>query len=61
MDENEGCAPKKEAEENAIYSTHLGDINNLCQSGKNGWKVIQTNFTTGVQGSLLIDVAFITS
>jgi len=59
MDKNEDCATKKEAEENAIYGTHLGGINDLRKRGKNGWKVLQTSFTTGVQGSLLIDVGFV--
>ena len=59
MDKNEDCATKKEAEDNAIHGTHLGGINNLRKRGKNGWKVLQTSFTTGVQGSLLNDVGFV--
>jgi len=34
------------------YSSHLGFINHLSNREKSGWKASQTNFTTGVRGSL---------
>jgi len=43
---------KKESEKDDRYSTHLGFINHLSKRGKSGWKAAQTNFTTGVRGSL---------
>jgi len=48
MDTNEDWAEKKEHEKNDRYSSHLGFINHLSH----GWKASQTNFTTGVRGSL---------
>jgi len=52
MDTNEDWAEKKEQEKNDRYSSHLGFINHLSHRGKSGWKASQTNFTTGVRGSL---------
>jgi len=45
---NEDWATQKKAEKDKRSSTHLGFINYLCRREKNGWKVTQTNFTTGV-------------
>jgi len=52
MDTNEDCPEKKEQEKNDRYSSHLGFINHLSNQEKSGWKASQTNFTTGVRGSL---------
>jgi len=52
MDTNEDWAEKKEQEKNDRYSSHLGFINHLSHREKNGRKASQTNFTTGVRGSL---------
>jgi len=52
MDTNEYWAEKKEQERNERYSSHLGFINHLSHREKGGWKASQTNFTTGVRGSL---------
>jgi len=52
MDTNEDWAEKMEQEKNDRYSSHLGFINHLSHRGKSGWKASQTNFTTGVPGSL---------
>jgi len=52
MDMNEDWAEKKEQDKNDRYSSHLGFINHLSHRGKSGWKASQTNFTTGVRGSL---------
>ena len=52
MDTNKDWATKEETEKDDKYSTHLGFINHLSKRGKSGWKAIQTNFTTGVRGSL---------
>jgi len=52
MDTNEDWAEKKEQEKNDTYSSHVGFINHLSHREKSGWKVSQTNFTTGVRGSL---------
>jgi len=52
MDTNEDWAEKKEQEKNDKYSSHLGFINHLSNRDKSGWKASQTNFTTGVRGSL---------
>jgi len=52
MDANEGWAEKKGQEKNDRYSSHLGFINHLSNREKSGWKASQTNFTTGVRGSL---------
>jgi len=52
MDTNEDWAEKKEQEKNGRYSSHLGFINNLSNREKSGWKASQTNFTTGVRGTL---------
>jgi len=52
MDTNEDWAEKKEQEKNIRYSSHLGFINHLSHQEKSGWKTSQTNFTTGVRGSL---------
>ena len=52
MDTNEDWAEKKEQEKNDRYSSHLGFINHLSHREKSGWKASQTNFTTGVRGSL---------
>jgi len=52
MDTNEDWAEKKEQEKNERYSSHLGFINHLSNREKSGWKASQTNFTTGVRGSL---------
>jgi len=49
---NEDWAEKKEREKNDRYSSHLGLINHLSHRIKRGWKASQTNFTTGVRGSL---------
>ena len=53
MDTNKAWAEKKEQEENDRYSSHLGSINHLSHWEKSGWKASQTNFTTGVRGSLI--------
>jgi len=52
MDTNEDWAEKKEQEKNDRYCSHLGFINHLNNREKSGWKASQTNFTTGVRGSL---------
>jgi len=52
MDTNEDWAEKKEQEKNDRYCSHLGFINHLSNREKSGWKASQTNFTTGVRGSL---------
>jgi len=52
MDMNEDWAEKKEQEKNDRYSSHLGFIHHLSYREKSGWKASQTNFTTGVRGSL---------
>jgi len=52
MDTNEDWAEKKEQEKNDRYSSHLGFIDHLRNREKSGWKASQTNFTTGVRGSL---------
>ena len=52
METNEDWADKKEQEENYRYSSQLGFINHLSYREKSGWKASQTNFTTGVRGSL---------
>jgi len=52
MDTNEDWAKMKEQEKNERYSSHLCFINHLSHRGKSGWKASQTNFTTGVRGSL---------
>jgi len=52
MDTNEDWAEKKEQEKNDKYSSHLGIISHLSHREKSGWKASQTNFTTGVRGSL---------
>jgi len=52
MDTNEDWAEKKEQEKNDRYSSILGFINHLSHREKSGCKASQTNFTTGVQGSL---------
>ena len=52
MDTNEDWAEKKEQEKNDRYSSHVGFINHLSNREKSGWKASQTNFTTGVRGSL---------
>jgi len=52
MDTNEDWAEKKEQEKNDRYSSHLGFINHLSHREKSGWKASQTNFITGVRGSL---------
>jgi len=49
---NENWAEKKEQEKNDRYSSHLGFINHLSNREKSGWKTSQTNFATGVRGSL---------
>ena len=51
-DTNEDWAEKKEQEKKNRYSSHLGFINHLSHREKSGWKASQTNFTTGVRGSL---------
>jgi len=51
MDTNKDWAEKKEQEKNVRYSSHLG-FNHLSHREKSGWKASQTNFTTGVRGSL---------
>ena len=52
MDTNEDWAEEKEQEKNNRYSSHLGFKNYLSNREKSGWKASQTNFTTGVRGSL---------
>ena len=52
VDTNEDWAEKKEQEKNDRYSSLLGFINHLSYREKSGWKASQTNFTTGVRGSL---------
>jgi len=52
MDTNEDWAEKKEQEKIERYSSLLGFINHLSHREKSGWKASQTNFTTGVRGSL---------
>jgi len=51
MNTNEDWAEKKEQEKNDRYSSLLV-INHLSHREKSGWKASQTNFTTGVRGSL---------
>jgi len=52
MDTNEDWAEKKEQEKNDRYRSHLGFVNHLSHREKSGWKASQTDFTTGVRGSL---------
>jgi len=52
MDTNEDWAEEKEQEKNNRYNSHLGFKNYLSNREKSGWKASQTNFTTGVRGSL---------
>ena len=52
MDTNEDWVQEKEQEKHDRYSSHLGFINHLSHRKKSGWKASQTNFTTGVRGSL---------
>jgi len=52
MNTNKYWAEKKEQEKNHKYSSHLSFINHLSYREKSGWKASQTNFTTGVRGSL---------
>jgi len=52
MDTNDGWAEKSEKEKNDRYSSNLGFINHLSNREKSGWKASQTNFTTGVRGSI---------
>jgi len=52
IDTNEDWAEKKEQEKNDRYSLHLGFINHLSNQEKSGRKASQTNFKTGVRGSL---------
>jgi len=52
MDTIEDWAEKKEQGKNDRYSSHLGFINHLSHRENSGWKASQTNFTTGVRGSL---------
>ena len=47
-----GLGREKGAGENDRYSSLLGFINHLSHLEKSGWKASQTNFTTGVRGSL---------
>jgi len=49
---SEDLTEKKEQEKNDRYSSLLGFINHLSHREKSGWKASQTNFTTGVRGSL---------
>ena len=49
---NKDWAEKKEQEKNDRYSSHLGFIKHLSHQEKSGWEASQTNFTTGVRGSL---------
>ena len=52
MDTNEDWAEKKEQEKNDRYISLLGFMNHLNHREKSGWKESQTDFTTGVRGSL---------
>jgi len=52
MDTNEDWAERKAQEKNDRYGSLLGFINHLSHREKSGWKASQTNFTTGVRGSL---------
>ena len=52
MDTVEDWAERKEQEKNERYGPLLGFINHLSHREKSGWKASQTNFTTGVRGSL---------
>jgi len=52
MDTKEDWAERKEQEKNDRYRSLLGFINHLSHREKSGWKAFQTNFTTGVRGSL---------
>jgi len=52
MDTNEDRAEKKEQEKIDRHSSHLGFIYHLSHREKSGWKASQTNFTTGIRGSL---------
>jgi len=52
MDTNEDWAERKEQEKNDRCSSLLGFINHLSHREKSGWKASQTNFITGVRGSL---------
>jgi len=52
MDMNEDWAERKEQEKNDGYNSHLGFMNHISHWEKSGWKASQTNFTTGVRGSL---------
>jgi len=58
MDTNEDWAERKEQEKNDRYSSVLGLINHFSHREKSGWKASQTNFTTGVRGSLHITQFF---
>jgi len=51
-DTNEDWAEKKKQEKNERYNSLLGFINHLSYREKSSWKASQTNFTTGVRGSL---------
>jgi len=52
MDTNEDWAERKEQEKNDRFGSLLGFINHLSHREESGWKAPQTNFTTGVRGSL---------
>ena len=52
MDTVEDWAERKELEKNERYGPLIGFINHLSHREKSGWKASQTNFTTGVRGSL---------
>jgi len=52
MDTKEDWAERKEQGKNDRYGPLIGFINHLSHREKCGWKASQTNFTTGVRGSL---------
>ena len=52
MDTVEDWAERKEQGKNDRCGPLIGFINHLSHRGKSGWKASQTNFTTGVRGSL---------
>ena len=60
MDTNEDWAEKKVQEKNYRYSSHLGLVNHLSHREKSGWKASQTNFTSGVRGSLHTNLPYVT-
>ena len=52
MDTVEDWAERKEQQKNERNGPLVGFINHLSHQERSGWKASQTNFTTGVRGSL---------